>query len=59
MPKPEPIVTLMIDQRIVYAKCSECDEPLELGVTVESAEEQESKLHAAFGEHMTAKHRSP
>jgi len=59
VPKPEPIVTLIIDQRIVYAKCSECGEPLELGVTVGSAKEQESKLQAAFGKHMDAKHRSP
>jgi len=58
VPEPEPIVTLMIDKRILFAKCSECDEPLDLSVTVGSAEEQESKLHAAFAEHMDAKHRS-
>ena len=48
MPKPEPIVTMMIDQRILFAKCSECDEPLDLSVTVGSAEEQESSctLHS-------------
>ena len=58
VPKPEPVVTLMIDRRILFAKCSECDEPLDLSVTVGSAEDQELKLHAAFEKHMDAKHRS-
>jgi len=56
VPKLEPIVTMMIDQRILFARCSECDEPLDLSVTVGSAEEQESKLYAAFAKHMDAKH---
>jgi hypothetical protein len=57
MPKLEPVVTLIVDQRIIYAKCSECDESLELGVTVGSTKEQEEKLRAAFEKHVTARHR--
>ncbi len=56
-PQPEPVVTQIIDKRITEAKCSMCDEPLDLGDDVGTAKEQEMKVKAAFGRHM-AKHRS-
>lgn len=57
MSKPEPIVTRTIDKRITEAKCSECNEPLEMPNTVKSAREQEYELEVAFAKHLKAKHR--
>ena len=57
MPKPEPIVTRTIDKRITDAKCSECNEPLNMPNTVKSAREQEYELEVAFAKHLKAKHR--
>ena len=56
MGKPEPIVTTLIDKRIVAAKCSECNEPLDMPNVVGSAREQEYKLEIAFAQHLKAKH---
>ena len=57
MGKPEPVVTRLIDKRIVSAKCSECDEPLNMPNVVKSAKEQEYELEVVFAKHLKAKHR--
>ena len=57
MSKPEPIVTEVIDKRITRAKCSACDEPLDMPNEVGSAREQEYTLEVAFAKHLKEKHR--
>jgi pyrimidine deaminase RibD-like protein len=54
---PRPLPTRKIDNRIVEAKCSECNEPLDLGNDVGNSAEQEQKMHDVFLEHTQEKHR--
>jgi hypothetical protein len=56
MPKPEPIVTLRIDGRIIKADCPICGDPLGLGNEVSSLEEQERKMLEAFSRHVNQRH---
>jgi hypothetical protein len=56
MEKPEPIVTCVIDKRITEAKCSVCDEPLDMPNDVGSVHQQEYALEVAFATHLKAKH---
>lgn len=58
MSKPEPIVTRLIDRRITEAKCSACDEPLEMPNKVGSRQEQELALEVAFAKHLQDRHKS-
>ncbi len=55
-PEPEPVITQKIDGRITEAKCSACDEQLDLGNKVGSAAEQEQKMEDALAEHVAQKH---
>jgi hypothetical protein len=57
MEKPEPVVTRIIDKRIVDAKCSACNEPLDMADEVKSTGEQELALEVAFDRHLQEKHR--
>ena len=52
----EPIATTAIDGRIIEAKCSLCDETLELGHEVGSKTDQRRKMSAAFQKHVKEKH---
>jgi hypothetical protein len=58
-PEPEPVITKKIDGRITEAKCSVCDEELDLGVKVGSAAEQERKMEEALAAHVEEKHSAP
>jgi len=55
-PEPEPVITKEIDGRITEAKCSACDEQLDLGNKVGSADEQDQKMEDAFAAHVAEKH---
>jgi len=51
MPKPEAIVTLMIDRRIVEAVCSICHDVILGRGRTGSIEEQEAELRDAINRH--------
>ena len=57
MERPEPVITRIIDKRIVDAKCSACNEPLDMPNEVKSTREQELALEVAFARHLQEKHR--
>jgi hypothetical protein len=54
---PEPIVTGLIDAQITAAKCSACDESLDMPKEVGSRDDQELKLERAFAKHIENRHR--
>jgi len=56
MPKPEAIVTLKINNRIVEAECSLCHDRLFVDGGETSIEEQEAKLREAMNRHARQRH---
>jgi hypothetical protein len=56
MPKPEAIVTLMIDRRIVQAECSICHDVILARGRVGSIEDQEAELRDAINRHARQRH---
>jgi len=56
MPKVEAIVTLIIDKRIVEAKCSLCHDVILGGGRAGSIEDQEAELREAINRHSSRWH---
>jgi len=56
MPKPEAIITMKINGRIIEAECSLCHDRLYMDAGEASLQEQESKLHDALSRHARQRH---
>lgn len=56
MPIREPIATEFIDNRITAAKCSECDETLDVPNEINTPQDQELALEIAFAKHVRTRH---
>lgn len=52
---PEPVVTLTINGRMIWAECSDCLDALPLGKEVDLAD-QGPNLRAVFARHLALRH---
>jgi hypothetical protein len=56
MPKLEAIVTAVVNQRIVEARCSLCHEVILARERVGSVEDQDAELREAIQKHASQRH---